>query len=90
MLLKFGAKFLGAKVAIAATPIPFEITGHWWQGLVPQGAMAVAIAVSYHMVYTDPLSQIIYSAILVSTVLFAFISRPLVENALGSHPGKRS
>lgn len=87
VLVKFGAKFVGVRAATAATPLPFAVPPRWWGGLVPQGAMAIAIAVSYLMVFDDPLADIVFSAILVSTVLFTFISRPLVEMALGSDSG---
>jgi hypothetical protein len=50
--------------------------------------MAVAIAVSYYVVYRDDLSRIVFSAVLVSTMILALISGRLVEAALPKAPEK--
>jgi hypothetical protein len=82
LVLKFAGKFLGTKTALAVTPLPFTLPGQWWLGLVPQGAMAIAIAVSYNVIYEDPLAKTVFAAVLVSTVVFSFISQGLIERAL--------
>jgi Kef-type K+ transport system membrane component KefB len=83
ILLKFGAKFLGTRTAIAVTPLPFSVPDRFWMGLVPQGAMAIAIAVSYRVVYEDGMAEIVFAAALVSTVVFTLVSRNLISQALG-------
>jgi len=76
------AKYAGARLALAAVTLPFRPGGRWWLGLMPQGAMAVAIAVSYGLVYRDALSQSVFSAVLVSTVLLSLLSGRLMARAL--------
>jgi Kef-type K+ transport system membrane component KefB len=82
ILLKVAVKFLGVRAALAITPLPFAVPPRWWMGLVPQGAIAIAIAMSYALVYSDALSRTLFSAILISTVTLTLISRTLVEAAL--------
>jgi len=80
--LRVGAKFLGVRTALAVTRLPFHVPGRWWLGLVPQGAMAIAVAVSYGLIYDDPLGRATFSAILLSTVVLTLLGRPLVHSAL--------
>jgi len=80
--VRTGAKFLGVKTALSTTPLPFPVPGRWWLGLVPQGAMAIAVAVSYGLIYDDPLGRAVFSAILLSTVVLTLLGRPLVQSAL--------
>jgi hypothetical protein len=82
LVLKFAGKFLGTKAALAVTPLPFTLPPQWWMGLTPQDAMAVAIAVSYDVIYADRLAETVISAVLISTVTFSFLSQALVERAL--------
>jgi Kef-type K+ transport system membrane component KefB len=82
LVLKFAGKFLGTKAALAVTPLPFTLPRQWWMGLTPQDAMAVAIAVSYDVIYADRLAETVISAVLISTVTFSFLSQALVERAL--------
>ncbi len=76
------AKFTGAHAALAAVRLPFRPPRRWWLGLMPQGAMAIAIAVSYMVVYRDFLAERVFSAVLVSTVLLTLVSGRLVNAAL--------
>lgn len=82
MLLRVGTKFLGVRTALAVTRLPFAVSGRWWLGLVPQGAMAIAVAVSYVLIYDDALGRATFSAILVSTVVLTLLGRPLVRRSL--------
>ncbi len=84
---RVAAKFLGARAALAATRLPFAVPPRWWLGLLPQGAMAVAVAVSYAVVYRDPLAERVFSAVLVSTVGLTLASRWLVARALEPRAG---
>lgn len=82
LAFKFAGKFLGTKAALAVTPLPFTLPRQWWMGLTPQDAMAIAIAVSYDVIYEDRLAQTVISAVLISTVIFSFLSQALMERAL--------
>ncbi len=82
LAVRVAAKFLGTRIALTLTPLPFRPPERWWLGLLPQGAMAVALAVSYFVVYRDPLAERVFSAVLVSTVLLTLVSGRLVQRAL--------
>lgn len=88
LVFKFAGKFLGTRAALAVTPLPFPVPREWWMGLVPQGAMAIAIAVTYHVIFDDDLAATVFAAVLVSTVVFAFVSQTLVERALRQEDGE--
>jgi len=88
LAVRLGTKFLGTRIALTLTPLPFRPPEAWWLGLVPQGAMAVALAVSYFLVYRDPLAERVFSAVLVSTVLLTLVSGRLVQRALRSESGE--
>ncbi len=82
LVVRVGVKYAGIRAALVTTPLPFRPPRHWWLGTLPQGAMAVAIAVSYAVVYRDELAMRIFSAILVSTALLTLASGRLVNAAL--------
>lgn len=76
------SKFGSARLAIGTVRLPYRVGKSWWLGLLPQGAMSVAIAVSYYLVYRDPLSDAVFSAVLVASVALTWFSGPLFERAL--------
>ena len=82
LLVRVGGKYLGWRAAATVAALPFPLPRRWWMGLLPQGGMAVAIAVSYFVVYRDPLAELVFSAILVSTAVLTLASGPLLARAL--------
>jgi len=82
LVVRISVKFLGIRIALATTSLPFQPPRRWWLGTLPQGAMAIAIAVSYGVVYRDELAGRIFSAILVSTAVLTLASGKLVSAAL--------
>jgi Kef-type K+ transport system membrane component KefB len=82
LVVRVAAKYLGIRLALATSPLPFRPPRRWWVGTLPQGALAVAIAVSYGVVYRDVLATRVFSAILVSTALLTLASGQLVATAL--------
>lgn len=83
LLLRAVGKAAGVRMAALVTPLPFRPGSRWWLGLMPQGAMAVAIAVSYRMAYYDPMVEIVFSAILVSTLVLGLFPGMYMRAALG-------
>lgn len=82
ILLRITGKFTGVKLALAVTRLGFPLPSRWWMGLLPQGAMAIAIAVSFAVIFRDDLAQTVFAGVLVSTVVLTFVSRRVVERAL--------
>jgi hypothetical protein len=80
--VRFAAKYIAARLAFRGVPLPFIPGPRWWLGLMPQGAMGIAFAVSYLIVYRDPLAETVFSALLVSTVVLALLSGRFMERAL--------
>lgn len=79
---KFATTYLGVRAAVAVTSLPFSLPGRWWMGLVPHGAVSVAMVVSYTIAYDDRLAQTVFGAVLVSMVFMSLLSRNLVNMAL--------
>lgn len=82
LLVRTGAKRAGAAAALTAVRLPFEVPRRWWLGLVPQGALAVAVAASYLLVHRDPLAESVFSAVLLSTLSLHLFSGRIIDTAL--------
>jgi hypothetical protein len=82
LLVRLAAKRVGAGAALAAVSVPFPLPRRWWLGLVPQGALAVAIAASFAVVHRDALARSVFSAVLLSTVILHMLSARIIQAAL--------
>jgi hypothetical protein len=51
-LLRFGAKVAGASVMVSAVRFPFDVPRRLGLGLVPQGGISLAMAISVVLVYS--------------------------------------
>ena len=87
ILVRAACKFASASTAKRLVPLPFSLGSSWWLGLMPQGALAVAIGLSYGIVYHDELAQTAFAAVLVSTVVLTFTSGRFIDRALDSEEG---
>ncbi|HET8836974.1 MAG TPA: hypothetical protein VFN08_19750 [Gemmatimonadales bacterium] len=74
VLVRLAARFLGAKVAADLVAPPELRTPPLARGLLAQGGLAVAIAVSYTQVRPDLNPRLILSATLLSVLLFEIVA----------------
>jgi len=82
LIVRVGAKRLGVAAALALVRLPFPLPRRWWLGLVPQGALAVAVAASFLLVHRDPLARSVFGAILLSTLILHMLSGRFIDAAL--------
>jgi hypothetical protein len=80
--VRLGAKRLAVAGARRLAPLPFAVPGRFALGLLPPGAMALAVAVSYQMRFHDPLTELVFASVVVSTMGITVFSRGLAERAL--------
>ncbi len=76
--LRFATKALGSRVASVGTDLRKDLH----RGLVTHGEVAVAMAVSFRLVYQGPAVDVAYSVMLLSFVLHNLIGPRLVRSLL--------
>lgn len=80
--VRLAAKIGSARLAARVHGLLPALGPHWGRGLVGQGGLAVAIALSYRVNVTAPLSEVIFTAALVSMLLTDVLSARLARDLL--------
>ena len=78
ILLRGAAKIASGAVASLGTPLRGDIA----RGMISQGEVAVAMAISAKLIYSGPAIDLAYTAILVSVVLHELIAPRLLKGLL--------
>lgn len=78
LLVRLLAKVLASAVATLGTPLRLDL----FRGMLAQGNAAVAMAVSYQLVYDGEIVDLVYTAVVVGTVLSELLSPRLLRGLL--------
>lgn len=76
--LRLVAKIVGVSLATGGTPL----RGDLWRGLFDQGDVAVAMAISFQLVYEHPAVDVVHTVILVGVVVHGFVSPRMLQGLL--------
>ena len=91
--LRFLAKLIGASVLVGVVPFGFEVPRRLGLGLVPQGGISIAMAVSGALMYSDLQirgvdAEALLFAVIVMGVALAELTGPLLTTRLLEHAGE--
>lgn len=91
--LRFLSKLAGASVLAAVVPFSFEVPRRLGLGLVPQGGISIAMAVSGALMYTDLRilgvdAEALLFAVIVMGVALAELTGPFLTTRLLEHVGE--
>ncbi|MBN2799708.1 MAG: hypothetical protein JXX28_11225 [Deltaproteobacteria bacterium] len=78
LLMRFAGKALGGWAGVAGTPLPRTVA----RGLLAQGDVAVAMAISFRLVYDGAAIDMAYTAILASVILNEMIAPRALKGLL--------
>jgi Kef-type K+ transport system membrane component KefB len=82
LLLRYWGKSFGGYAAYTTSENPEQLPRRIGLGLLSQGAVAVAMIVNYRQVYKNEFIDIAISCVLVSVILYEFLSPKLTKNIL--------
>lgn len=77
-----GLRLLGKTVACALASLGTSLRNDLFRGLMAQGDVAVAMAISFQLVYDGPTVDLAYTAILASVVFYEAIAPRLLKGLL--------
>jgi hypothetical protein len=91
--LRFAAKLVGASVLASVVPFSFEVPRRLGLGLVPQGGISIAMAVSAALMYSDLSirgvdAEALLFAVIVIGVALSELTGPLLTTRLLEHVGE--
>jgi hypothetical protein len=91
--LRFLAKLVGASLMVGMVPFRFEVPRRLGLGLIPQGGISIAMAVSGALMYTDLQvrgvdAEALLFAVIVMGVALAELTGPLLTTRLLEHVGE--
>lgn len=78
VLLRLIAKYLGSWIATVGTPLRSDIA----RGMMAQGGVAIAMAISLKLVYTGPAIDLAYTVILLTAMIHEGIAPRLLKGLL--------
>jgi hypothetical protein len=78
VVVRILAKMLASVLATVGTPLRTDL----FRGMLSQGNAAVAMAVSFRIVYDGPVADLVYTAILVGTVASELLSPRILRGLL--------
>lgn len=82
LLLRYWGKSFGGYAAYTTSENPEQLPRRIGLGLLSQGAVAVAMIVNYRQVYKNEFTDIAITCVLISVILYEFLSPKLTKNIL--------
>ena len=78
LALRLSAKAVASSIAAIGTPLRLDL----FRGLMAQGDVAIAMALSFRLVYEGPVADLAYTAVLVGVILHEVLSPRMLRGLL--------